>query len=80
MHEGTKFVYTKIGDYLCFIRIVAKDTEQMQIWLVLPGISSQDMRRQYQILKNSNLNDGIKQGCEMLAKNIVKETNMLKQN
>jgi len=27
-----------------------------------------------------NLNDGIKQGCEMLAKNIVKETNMLKQN
>ena len=27
-----------------------------------------------------NLNDGIKQGSEMLAKNIVKETNMLKQN
>ncbi len=27
-----------------------------------------------------NFNDGIKQGCEMLAKNIVKETNMLKQN
>ncbi len=58
-HGGTQFVNTKIGDYVPFIRTVAKDTEQVQICLGLPGISYQDERRYSQNVMNSILGGGI---------------------
>ena len=59
MPDGTHFINTEIGDYVPFIKTVAKDTEQVQICLGLPGISYQDKRRYTQNIMNSILGGGI---------------------
>ena len=55
----SQFINTKIGDYVPFIKTVAKDTEQVQICLGLPGISYHDQRRYTQNIMNSILGGGI---------------------
>lgn len=58
-HDGTQFSNTKIRDYVPFIKTVAKDTEQVQICLGLPGISYHDKYRYTQNIMNSILGGGI---------------------
>lgn len=59
MPDGASFTNIEIPDYVPFIKTVAKDTEQVQICLGLPGISYQDKRRYTLNIMNSILGGGI---------------------
>ena len=59
MPDSTQFINIEVADYEPFIKMVAKDTEQVQICLGLPGISYQDKRRYTQNIMNSILGGGI---------------------
>ena len=59
MPDSASFINIEIPDYVPFIKTVAKDTEQVQICLGLPGISYRDKRRYTQNIMNSILGGGI---------------------
>jgi len=59
MPDDASFANIEIPDYVPFIKTVAKDTEQVQICLGLPGISYHDKRRYTLNIMNSILGGGI---------------------
>ena len=57
--EKVQLPYEKVSSYTPFIKLVEKDTEQVQICLGVPGISYRDKRRYVQNIMNSILGGGV---------------------
>lgn len=57
--EVVELPYNEVTSYTPFIKLVEKDTEQVQICLGVPGISYRDKRRYTQNIMNSILGGGV---------------------